>query len=598
MLVIQLAVMGLRTYVLARIQRLPRPLLPRDVLDWSVPYRAIGYAWCCASAALCFLCDLQPTDAGLAQVATLIVMGTTGGIASRSARVPRFAVLQIVIWLSAPVAAAALKGSGLWIFLLMLLYLMALCSIVSRHYSDVMALIRAEQFSQRAQSALVAREAELQSIFDNAAAGVVEMDTEECRVVRINRVFGEMLGRRVEDLIGQSLRSFTHAEDVSLQNAQWAAISETGRSYNAERRFLRPDGTVVWAHLAGSVSVRHDDGRPRRFVIMAKDITARKATEAALKASQDLLRMALDIGGVGTFRHDYAAGLVYCGEETRRMNGLPPGEMPIPADLWLAAVPDEVRVPLLRDFDEACAERRSLAAFDYCFLHPEHGMRHVETRSRLIFDDQGQPLSSVGVIIDVTDRRRAERRLAHLAHHDPLTDLPNRNLFRIRLDKALKRTQSGSALAVLFLDLDRFKDVNDTLGHPIGDALLRLVTDRLRGACRPSDTVARLGGDEFAIIMSPVADRAEVEIIADRLIAAVSERYLVEGHGIVVGTSIGIVLTPDPDAEPGLLLRNADIALYEAKEAGRGRYRFFEPEMAPGLDCSDRQNRARTLERV
>ena len=585
LMVAQLAILVLRAYVVVRILRLPQPSSPCDVLDWSIPYQATGYAWCCISAALCLFCYLHSGEAGLGQVTTLIVVGTAGGIASRSASVPRFAVIQIVIWLTPPVVDAALRGNGSLVALLGIVYLVALCSVVSRHYSGMLALVDAEQVSQRAQATLSAQEAELQSMFDNAAAGVAEMDTEGYRVVRMNRVFCGMLGRKVDDLIGHSLAAFTHVDDLCLQDAQWIAIRETGQPYDAERRFLRPDGSLVWVHLAGSVSVRHGDGRPRRFVIMAQDVTARKATEAALKASQDLLRMALDIGQVGTFRHDYAAGLVYCGEETRRMNGLPPGEMPIPADLWLAAVPDEVRGPLLRRFDEAYADCRSIAAFDYCFLHPQHGMRHVETRSRLAFDDQGRPLSSVGVIIDVTDRHQAAIRLAHLAHHDPLTDLPNRNLFRMRLDEALVRAQSGSALAVLFLDLDHFKDVNDTLGHPIGDALLRIVTERLRRECRPSDTVARLGGDEFAIIMSPLSDRAEVEAFVAGLIAAVSERYLIEGHRIAVGTSVGIVIAQDHDADPDLLLRNADIALYGAKEAGRGRYRFFEPEMTERLQA-------------
>ncbi|MEJ0047161.1 MAG: EAL domain-containing protein [Rhodospirillales bacterium] len=213
------------------------------------------------------------------------------------------------------------------------------------------------------------------------------------------------------------------------------------------------------------------------------------------------------------------------------------------------------------------------------YHHPLEGIRHIETRSRIEYDETGQPVGSVGVAIDVTERRAAEARISHLAHHDPLTDLPNRSLFRIRLDEALARARRGQAFAVLCLDLDHFKYVNDTLGHPIGDALLQAVTRRLRIAVRPTDTVARLGGDEFAIIQSDRARAADTTSLAARVIAAIAAPFDIEGHRIVIGTSIGISTAPDDALDADELLRNADMALYSAKGEERGRYRFFEPEM-------------------
>ena len=176
---------------------------------------------------------------------------------------------------------------------------------------------------------------------------------------------------------------------------------------------------------------------------------------------------------------------------------------------------------------------------------------------------------------DVTERRQAEAKIMHMARHDALTNLPNRVLFREKMEQALAR---GEELAVLFLDLDRFKSVNDTLGHPVGDALLCAVTKRLQTAVRGADTVARLGGDEFAIVQIGARPTDATEL-AGRIIESISEPFDILGHQVVIGTSIGIAIAPTDGNEPDQLLRNADMALYRAKSEGRGTYHFFQPEM-------------------
>jgi diguanylate cyclase (GGDEF)-like protein/PAS domain S-box-containing protein len=176
---------------------------------------------------------------------------------------------------------------------------------------------------------------------------------------------------------------------------------------------------------------------------------------------------------------------------------------------------------------------------------------------------------------DVTERRQAEAKIMHMARHDALTNLPNRVLFREQMEQSLT---GGEEFAVLFIDLDRFKGVNDTLGHPIGDALLCAVTKRLQLAVRGIDTVARLGGDEFAIIARGASPSAAAELAA-RIIESTAESFDVLGHQVVIGTSIGIALAPTDGNEPDQLLRNADMALYRAKAEGRGRHHFFQPEM-------------------
>ena len=183
-------------------------------------------------------------------------------------------------------------------------------------------------------------------------------------------------------------------------------------------------------------------------------------------------------------------------------------------------------------------------------------------------------------IIDITERKRAEARITHMAHHDALTDLANRALFRERLDGALKRDRRNKkGVAVLTLDLDRFKEVNDTLGHPIGDALLKSVTQRLRDCVRETDTVARLGGDEFAVVQSVLDEATETAALAQRIQQAIAAPFDLDGHHVVIGTSIGIAVAPADGVDPDQLLKNADLALYRAKDEGCGAYHFFEPEM-------------------
>jgi diguanylate cyclase (GGDEF)-like protein len=194
-----------------------------------------------------------------------------------------------------------------------------------------------------------------------------------------------------------------------------------------------------------------------------------------------------------------------------------------------------------------------------------------------------QPMAAGGWVAtyeDITERRRAEARISFMAHHDALTSLPNRVLFRDRMDEALRNLRDRhEGLALLCLDLDHFKHVNDTLGHPAGDALLEAVGRRLRSCARDTDVVARLGGDEFAVLQLAGGRVREAEALARRIIDAVGAPYDLGGHRVLVGVSVGIAIAAAPGTSADLLLRNADMALYRAKADGRGTHRSFEAEM-------------------
>ena len=203
---------------------------------------------------------------------------------------------------------------------------------------------------------------------------------------------------------------------------------------------------------------------------------------------------------------------------------------------------------------------------------------HVLTFGRRVtFDGRDGYLVA---IVDITERRQAEARIAYMAHHDGLTDLPNREFYQERLREALVEAQAGNKrVAILYVDLDLFKNVNDSFGHPMGDRLLRLVADRLRSQVRGNHLAARLGGDEFALILTSDISPNEASDFSTRLIEMLSASYDIDGVEVVIGASVGIALSPSDGTTSEELMRNADMALYRAKSDGGGVHRFFEREM-------------------
>jgi diguanylate cyclase (GGDEF)-like protein/PAS domain S-box-containing protein len=220
------------------------------------------------------------------------------------------------------------------------------------------------------------------------------------------------------------------------------------------------------------------------------------------------------------------------------------------------------------------------------FFRDEHrwksralGHRYVNSKRIGIRDQAGETRYIINVVDDVTDRRRADERIAHLAHYDALTDLPNRVLFREQIERELQRTSQGKQFALLYIDIDEFKGINDSLGHHVGDELLKAVAARIRSCIRETDLIARLGGDEFAVIQTAVENTDDVREFVTRLHEAIREPYRLLGHQLSTDASIGIALAPQDGTDLDQLIKNADLAMYAAKADGRRTLRFFEPAM-------------------
>jgi diguanylate cyclase (GGDEF)-like protein len=299
-------------------------------------------------------------------------------------------------------------------------------------------------------------------------------------------------------------------------------------------------------------------------------------SEAEITKQADRLRDAIAHMSQGLVMYDHNQRLIICNDRYGEIYGIPP-ERITPGLTLRDVLYLRVAAGTHHGDPETYLQRRLGANRD-----GDASDTVVELQNGRVVQILRRPLKYGGWVStheDITERRQIEAKIAHMAHHDVLTNLPNRTLFRERMEDSLVRSARGELVAVFCLDLDHFKTVNDTLGHSIGDALLRAVTERLLGCVRETDTVARLGGDEFAVIQIGLDTPCEASVLAQRIIDRMAAPFVIDAHQVVIGTSVGIAVAPNDGREADDLLKKADLALYRAKSDGRNTYRFFEPDM-------------------
>jgi diguanylate cyclase (GGDEF)-like protein len=325
--------------------------------------------------------------------------------------------------------------------------------------------------------------------------------------------------------------------------------------------------------MVGAISVFQEN--------TARDTALITEREAELRLQNVCFDAALNNMSHGLAMYDAERRLIVCNRRYAEIYKMP-------LELLRPGTPHE-EILKVRTARGVFAGRDSQHYIDDCLEHAARGtawVRDFELSDGRVIVVTYRPMANGGWVSiheDVTERRRAEEQIKHMALHDALTDLPNRVLFKERLNNALGMLRRGGKVAVLCLDLDHFKNVNDTLGHPVGDALLRRIGERLRSCVRDTDIIARLSGDEFAIIAPE--DPESTVALARRIIDRISAPFEIDQHHVVVGTSIGIAIGPDDGADADGVLKSADTALYRAKMEGRGSFRFFEPEMDARLQA-------------
>lgn len=460
------------------------------------------------------------------------------------------------------------------IALLTLLYLVVF--IIVKKAQD--QIIEQNQERKRAQHALALSEERWKFALEGAGDGVWDRNLQTGEVVFSKR-YKEIYGFTADELENntEAWDARVHPDDLARIEADRATYFAGEKpSYANERRMQCRDGSWKWILSRGMVVARDAQGRPLRMIGTHTDITERHEREEALRLASTVILTMDEAVAVTNVRNEIIsvnpAFTVITGYFSNEVIGRNPNLMSSgtqPAkfyqDMW-------AKLATTGSWHgEICNRRKS-------------GSLYIEWLSiKQVRDEQGVPSHYVAVFSDISERKASEARMQHLAHFDVLTNLPNRALFSDRLRQAIaKARRDRTQLALMFMDLDRFKPVNDQLGHQVGDSLLQEVARRLLDCVRrESDTVARIGGDEFVVMLPDIETVQAATQLAEKILAALNQSFDIDGHQILISSSIGIAIFPEHGQDENHLLQSADAAMYLAKENGRNRVQVAAVASSP-----------------
>ena len=459
-------------------------------------------------------------------------------------------------------APAAFTTVNMTALLAGLAYVLPVCVLIGESAAWVSERVR------RSEQGMRSSEERFRSLVQNAADGISLVDAAGV-ITYDSPAIETMLGYSPDERVGTLALSYVAPVDGAGLLDVLKALPAAG-SARFEVKVRHRDGSWRWC----DATLRNllDTPAVASIVVNLSDVTERKNATEALAEREASFRSLFSANPHPMWVFDnWTLEFLEVNEAAVRHYGYSRAE-------FLS-----LRVPDLSDPDDHGQPSETVGGEDEDLI--KGSGRHRVADGRIIdvevtshrLEFRGRPATLVAVR-DVTDRNALDAQLRHQAFHDSLTNLANRVLFVDRVDHALAR-RSAAPLALLLIDLDGFKTINDSLGHTVGDELLVKVADRLRHAVRPSDTVARLGGDEFAVLIEELASDTAPALAAERILGALSTPFVVSGNDLMIGASIGIAVTAGPASTPGVLLRNADVAMYRAKADGKGTYRLFQPAM-------------------
>ena len=420
----------------------------------------------------------------------------------------------------------------------------------------------------------------LRSAALDAAANAIVITDHEGTIVWVNRAFTEMTGYGEEEVLGKNPRLLKSEEQPESYYANlWSTIS-SGEVWQGEIVNRRKDGTTYAEEMTITPVIRDlGDTTDTYFIAIKQDITERKRAQQALWRAEEKYRAIFEDAVVGIFQATPEGRPLRVNRALAEMHGYDSPEQ------FLAEVSDMARQLFVdpgrrRELQRALDENGVVRSTEVEVYRKDRTKKWVLVNLRVARDASGEITLHEGTVEDITDRKAAEKRVQYLAYYDALTGLPNRTLLQDRIAKALASARRQKhKVALLFLDLDRFKDINDSLGHSFGDILLQEVSTRLRGWAREQDTVARLGGDEFLIVLTNVKDIPDAAVAAERLMDTMTAGLVIQGHSLSVSCSMGISVFPEHGADSETLIKHADAAMYCAKEHGRNNFQFFTADM-------------------
>ncbi|HLO62743.1 MAG TPA: EAL domain-containing protein [Azonexus sp.] len=444
----------------------------------------------------------------------------------------------------------------------------------------------------QSQAALRESEAQLRATIEDATVGIVHISLPERRLLRVNEAFCRIMGYERDALLMRTMADITYPDDRQIGAEQFAKLLAGDMStFRMDKRYVRKDGEIIWARA--SISLVEGAGTTPFAVSIVEDVTKATLSALAQRDAEHRLELAVAIAKLGFWEWDLPGDEVYLSPMWKQQLGYAEGELGSrPEEVSSRLSPDDL--DRVRDYMAGyLAQPGAEFSIDYRLRHRDGHYRWFAARATPLTDDAGKVVKLIGTQLDITHLKESEQRVREAALHDPLTGLANRALifeYGRHLLAAARRSHGHGAL--LFVDLDRFKQINDLYGHDIGDRLLQEVAMRLIACTRLEDLVGRLGGDEFVIILHHIdthhPDHATV--VAQHVLDSIGQPFLIDTLELSVSPSIGITYYPEHGTEIDTLLHAADLAMYQAKEFGRANYQIYTS------DLCERAEAARSLE--
>ncbi|MCK9285101.1 MAG: diguanylate cyclase [Rhodocyclaceae bacterium] len=428
--------------------------------------------------------------------------------------------------------------------------------------------------------ALRKSEVRFRTMSDAAPLGIFVADAQGC-CVYTNAAYHTLLGLTFEQTVGTHWATAIHSEDRPRVLAEWAEATQSREPFLSEVRFTQSDDRIVWARL--NAAEMRDGTASLGHVLTVEDITERKAAEEALFDEKERAQVTLNSIGDAVLTTDLQSNVTYLNPVAEAMTGWSRTEaLGRPLAEVFKIIDSTTRLTAANPAQRAIAEDRAVELAADSVLVRRDGMESaIEDSAAPIHNRDGRVAGAVIVYHDVSQSRAMALKMSHLARHDFLTDLPNRVLLTERLAQAIGlANRHKKQVALLFIDLDDFKQINDSLGHAVGDLLLQEVADRLVECVRATDTVCRQGGDEFVILLAEIERPEDAANIAKKLLAKFSVPQHVGEHTLSITPSIGISIYPDDGSDADTVMENADTAMYDAKASGRNTYKLFSKDMA------------------
>ncbi len=409
------------------------------------------------------------------------------------------------------------------------------------------------------------------TLANSSHAGVYVVEKGKFRF--INRNAAAYAGYTAEEMLGRDSIGIVHPDDRNAARGNASLMLKGKRSAPYEFRVVTKDGQTRW--IMETITPIHYKGK-RAILGNSMDVTERRETEQILRENEERYRTIIENIEDGYYEVDLKGNFIFFNDACTAIFGYEKDEMFGMNYRKMADV--EIAGKVFEFFHRVYTTGKPEKRVEWEAIKKDGDRAHVEASISLIRNAEGESTGFRGIVHDITQRKKTEQVIAHLAYHDALTGLPNRILFKDRLSVAIAQSKrSRLKFALLMLDLDQFKDINDTLGHSVGDRLLRSAGERLSGILRKVDTIARMGGDEFLVLLEDMAREENASSIAQKILRIFQKPFILDQHERVVTTSIGIAVYPGDGDDEDTLMKNVDVALYRAKREGRNRYRRYLP---------------------